>query len=178
MEEFLGLSGLSQYQEDRDMKRSFSLVVLAIAVAAVATMTVFAQSPQGRGPGGPGGRGFGPGGPGAPGGLPMLRQLDLTEAQREQVRAIMEGQRGQGPGKLPQLQKELQLALLADTLDPQKVDALKSGIAAATADELATRIEVESRVAQVLTPEQRAQARDLVGKMGPPNGGPGRRGRR
>lgn len=44
---------------------------------------------EGQHPGGPGGRG--PGGPGGP--MRMLRELDLSEAQKAQVKTIMEEQR-------------------------------------------------------------------------------------
>jgi Spy/CpxP family protein refolding chaperone len=68
------------------------------------------------------------------------------------------------------LERQLQTAILADTPDQQKIEELKNSIAAASAQELAARIDLQSRIAQVLTPEQRAEAREAVGK------GSGRRG--
>jgi Spy/CpxP family protein refolding chaperone len=62
------------------------------------------------------------------------------------------------------LERQLQAALLADTPDPQKIEELKTSIASASAAALAARVELQSRIAQVLTPEQRAQARDALGK--------------
>jgi periplasmic protein CpxP/Spy len=157
------------------MTRRFSLAAVALAVATMVSIPVIAQ----QGPPMRGGRGGGMG-PGGPGPLPMLRDLNLTDAQREQIRAISDAQREKGPGpgqKMGELQKALQLAILADAPDQQKLDELKAAIAGAEAEELVVRIELESRIAQVLTPEQRAQARESVEKMGPPNGrgrGPGR----
>ena len=104
----------------------------------------------------------------------MLRQLGLTDAQREQIRTITQQQRGAaGPErKVADLNKQLHLAILAETPDSQKIDELKTSIAAAMAEELAARIDVQTRIAQVLTPEQRAQARDALAKAGPPQGPP------
>lgn len=158
------------------MKRTMWMTMIAVAVAAVVTIPLMAQPPQGRGMGRGMGMGMGPGrgGPGGPGGagpMAFLRGVDLTDAQREQIRAIMEDHRGNAPGRnVRELDKQLQLAILADTPDTQKIDELKAAIAAGTVEELATRIEVESKIAQILTPAQRAKAREAVGNMGPPPG--------
>jgi periplasmic protein CpxP/Spy len=162
------------------MNRTTWKTAAAVLLAACVALPVMAQPPQGRG-----GRGFGPGGPGGPGPFPMMRELNLTDAQREQIRAITQQERSAGSpqAKLGPLQKELQLAVLADTPDPQKIEQLKAAVAAATAEALSARVEMETQIAQILTPEQRAQARDALAKAGPPNGPPdgqgpgGRRGR-
>lgn len=155
------------------MKRTLWMTISAVALAAIVTIPLMAQPPQGRGMGrgmgmGPG-RG-GPGGPGGPGPMAFLRGVDLTDAQREQIRAIMGEHRENAPGqRMHELEQQLQLAILADTPDT-RIEGLKSAIAAASAEQLAMRIEVESKVAQILTPAQRAQAREAVGNMGPPPG--------
>src|SRR5262245_50583065 len=94
------------------MRRRMAAILGTAAVAAVvATGFVHAQAqaPDGsataprherRGPGGPGGMFGGPGGPGGfgrgPGGpLGLLRQLDLSEDQRAQVRQVMESHRAE-----------------------------------------------------------------------------------
>jgi periplasmic protein CpxP/Spy len=148
------------------MKRMIWSTVLAMVVAAAVAIPVIAQPPQG---------GRGPGrGPAFDGALPVLRGLNLTDAQREQIRSITEGQRnGNNPRRnLMDLERQLQAAILAETPDPQKIDDLKNSIASAAATQLAARIELQERIAQVLTPEQRAQARDALAKAP----GPGRRG--
>ena len=146
------------------MTRTIWSAVAAVVLTAAVAVPVIAQPPQG----GPG-RGFG-----GPGPLPMLRSLNLTDSQREQIRALTEAQRsGQNPRRnLMDLERQLQQAILADTPDQQKIDDLKNSIAAATAADLTARIDLQSRIAQILTPEQRAQARDALAK------GPGRRGAR
>jgi Spy/CpxP family protein refolding chaperone len=96
----------------------------------------------------------------------------LTDAQREQIRSITEAQRtGDNPRhNVMDLERQLQAAVFAETPDQSKIDQLKNSIATARAEELTSRIELQSRIAQVLTPEQRAQARETLGKA------PGRRG--
>lgn len=157
------------------MKRTMWTTIVVVALAGLVTIPLMAQPPQGRGMGRGMGMGMGPGrgGPGGPGGagpMAFLRGVDLTDAQREQIRAIMEDHREGAPGqRMHELEQQLQLAILADTPDTQ-IEGLKSAIAAASAGQLATRIEVESKIAQILTPAQRAKAREAVGNMGPPPG--------
>jgi Spy/CpxP family protein refolding chaperone len=151
----------------------WSAVVTMVLAAAVA-IPVIAQPPQGgRGPGPGPGRGWG-----FDGALPILRGLNLTDAQREQIRTITEGQRtGDNTRQnVMDLERQLQAAILAETPDQQKIDDLKNSIATASAAQLAARIELQSRIAQVLTPEQRAQAREALGKA--PTGRRGRPGPR
>jgi protein CpxP len=146
------------------MKRTIWSAVAALVLAAAVAIPAIAQPPQdGRGPGR---------GPGFDGALPILRGLNLSDAQREQIRALTEAQRtADNPRRnLMNLERQLQGALLADSPDQQKIDDLKNSIAAASAADLTARIELQSRIAQVLTPEQRAQAREALGKA------PGRRG--
>lgn len=140
------------------MKRTIWSAALALVLAGVVAIPVIAQPPQG-------GRGAGRG-PGFDGALPILRGLDLTDAQREQIRAVTQAQTtGDNPRRnLMDLERQLQAAILADTPDQQKIDDLKNSIATASAAALTARIDLQSRIAQVLTPEQRAQARDALAK--------------
>ena len=56
--------------------------------------------------------------------------------------------------------------MFTDSPDQQKIGELKNAITAATAEQLSARVELQSRIAEVLTPEQRAQAREALGKIG------------
>jgi protein CpxP len=157
------------------MKRTLWMTMTVVALAALVTIPLVAQQPQGRGMGRGMGMGMGPGGPGGRGGpggpMAFLRGVELTDAQREQIRAIMDPMREDSPAaKVRDLDKDLQLAILADSPDTQKIDELKAAIAAGTAEELSHRIEIESKIVQILTPAQRAQARENISKMGPPQG--------
>jgi Spy/CpxP family protein refolding chaperone len=105
------------------------------------------------GHGGPGGRGLMPG---------IMREL--TDEQRQQVRAIVQQQReGQdAPRADMKLRRELEAELLADAPNDQKIEELKTQILAAQAEGLSKHITVQKQIAQVLTPEQRAKARERL----------------
>lgn len=137
--------------------RTLWTTVTALLVAAVVLVPVSAQGrPEGR-QGGGRGQGVGPGP-----GMRMLQRLKLTDAQRDQVRAIFEQQRqsGEAPAKkVVELQRELHTAIFADSPDRSKIDQLRAALAEAEAAALAARVETELKIAEVLTPEQRAQAR-------------------
>ena len=140
-------------------------IAAAVLITALGAITVMAQGP------GPQGRGRGPGGPGGPNVLAMVRQLDLSETQREQVRQVMEeGRQGGDPGAaLRDAERKLHEALLADTPDAGSVETLKSAVNAAHAAELDQRIAMIQKVAQILTPAQRQQLLNLR-PQGPPRG--------
>ena len=149
-------------------------VVGAIAAVFVASVAIAGGQDQGQGQGrGPGMRG--PGGPGGRGLAPIMR--DLTEEQRKQVRAILDEQRGdqQGPPADAKLRRELEAELLADVPNDQKIEALKSQILTAQSEGLSRHIAAQKQIAQVLTPEQRAKAREELAKA--PEEGRGRGGR-
>lgn len=102
--------------------------------------------------------------------MPILRQLNLTDAQREQIKTLTDSERAartqnntQAPRQtLFELQKSLQAAIFADTPDQAQIDQLKVSIAEAEATALSARIDMQVKVAQILTPEQRAKARELA----------------
>ncbi len=154
-------------------RRTFAVAAL---VAALGTIPMIAQ---GQGPGGgfgpgPQGRGRGPGGPGpgGPGGpnlLAMVNELDLSDAQRQQLRQIMEeARRAGGPGAgVREAEKKLHEAFLAETPDSAAIDALKAALNTAHAAELDHRVAMMLKVAQILTPAQREQLLKLR-LQGPP----------
>jgi len=142
--------------------RTLSTIAAAAAVAITTALSAGAgQPPAGREPGPGQGRG-GPGGP-----LPILRQLNLTETQRGQIKALTDEQRQQAGDqspvrKLAELQRALRAAVFADTPDNAQIDQLRGGIAEAEAAVLAARVDLQLKIAQILTPEQRKQARELA----------------
>jgi Spy/CpxP family protein refolding chaperone len=143
-----------------------TLAVVLLATVALVTLSAQAQEPpEGRRAGMGEARGFGPG----RGQGPILPRLNLTELQREQVRAIMQENRAgdEAPGqKIGQLHRELRAAIFADTPDQAKIDQLKAAIAEAEAVALDRRVDTELKIAQVLTAEQRAQAREMPAGRG------------
>jgi periplasmic protein CpxP/Spy len=113
------------------------------------------QEARGPGRGGPGfGRGF----------IPFLRDLDLTETQKQQIQTIRETARESQDGRPAdvQLHRQLQTELFADVPDAQKIAALQQQLAQAQSTRLAKQIALEQKVAQVLTAEQRAKIRERL----------------
>jgi len=98
----------------------------------------------------------------------------LTDSQREQVKALTDEQRSQdnqgAMRKLGDLQRQLQAAIYADTPDTNQIDQIRASIAEAETAALAARVDLELKIAQILTPEQRKQARELS-EQRPPRGG-------
>ena len=145
-----------------------------ITIVAALALLLGALPLRAQGPGGPGGQrmgGPGRGGPGGPGGpmgmLPGLNQMDLTDAQREQIRAVMEQERQDDPGeRMRQGEEALHAAVLAQ--DAQGTEAAKALVNAARMAELEHRVAVMQKVVQILTPSQRQQLAQL------PAGGRGR----
>lgn len=152
-----------------------TLAAAAIAVSGLALAPVFAQDgppaggPQMRraGPGGPGFGGRGPGGPMGDLGLP-LRALDLTEAQREQVRGVMESHQAafkEIGDRMRTARQALDAAVTADTLDEAGVRAKAADVATIDADAAVLRARVHQEVFSLLTAEQQAKARELRAQM-------------
>lgn len=118
------------------------------------------------GPGGPGFRG-GPGGPFGMGGF-MLRGLDLTDAQREQVKAIMESHRDEQTAigdRMQAARKALHEAIAADTLDEASIRTKAAEIGAVEADAAVLQAKIKSEVSAILTPEQLKKAKELRSNM-------------
>jgi len=143
--------------------RTLWTTLLAVFVAAAALVAISAQAqerPERREARMGGGRGHGPGRGMGP--VAGLGRLHLTDEQREQVRAIVQEARASSEAPRKQageLHRELRAAVFADTPDPARIDTLKASIAEAQAAALAARIALDLKIAEVLTPEQRAQAR-------------------
>ena len=147
------------------------IVIAAVVALSIGAISLLAQGP-GQGPGGPG-RGRGPGGPGI---LAMVHELDLTDAQREQLRALAEEGRQAGDPGAPMraAEQKLHAAVLADTPDLQAIESLKAALNSAHAAELEHRVEMMRKVAQILTPAQRQQLLQMQPQWPPRGRGPGR----
>jgi periplasmic protein CpxP/Spy len=140
--------------------RTFLAATLVTALASGGAL-VLAQPAQ-RGPGGPGGPGIG--GPGPRRAGPQadlgLRGIDLTDAQREQVRSIMESHKAEfdeAGKKLRDAHRAFAEAVHASPIDEATIRARSTAVAAAMADEAILRAKVRSEVQAILTPEQLEQ---------------------
>ena len=148
----------------------FQVITAGVVVGAVlAAGALHAQQPQrpsgpmrggfGRGGIGPGGqRGFGPGL-----GLPLGR-LDLTDAQRQQIRSIQEQRAPQLrtlAGKVAEAAEAQRRAAVTVPLDEQAIRAAARDVATAQADLSVERARVYNEVFTVLTPEQQDRVRQM-----------------
>ena len=135
------------------------MVMAATLALSLGALPLLAQGPGQR----PGGPGPGPGGPMGPGGPPgilaMLHQLDLTDAQKDQLKALMdEGAQAGDPGAaIRAAEQKLHAAILADVPDLHAIESQKAALNAAHAAELEHRVAMMQRVAQILTPAQKQQ---------------------
>jgi Spy/CpxP family protein refolding chaperone len=114
------------------------------------------------GPGGRGGFGFGPG----PMGLLRMfgPRLNLTDAQREQLKSIAEAHRTEWQSLAERgrtARRALADAVTADTLDEGLVRAKAADVAAVEVDMAVASARTYAEAWQILTPEQQAQAKQL-----------------
>ena len=132
---------------------------LTAAIAVVALLAgglVYAQGPRGGRPGGPGGRG-----PLA--GLP-LRELQLTDAQKEQVRQIRSRHQSQmrdAMTKLETARRAQQTAVQAVPADEAQITSLTQDMVQAEVDVAIQASRLNSELWSVLTPDQQAQLKKL-----------------
>jgi Spy/CpxP family protein refolding chaperone len=146
-----------------------------LAVSGVALTPIFAQDGPAQGgsalrrmgPGGPG-HGFGPG-PGGPFGMlgefgRGLRQLDLSEAQREQLRGVMDSHRAEFQAlgdRMRTAHEALDAVVTADSVDESAIRARSADVAAVQADAAVLRGKVHQEIFSLLTAEQQAKAKEL-----------------
>jgi protein CpxP len=93
-----------------------------------------------------------------------LRGLDLTDAQREQVKATMDAHKATFDAqrdKLVAAHKALNDAVTAGTFDEATVRQKAADLAVIDADGAVLRAKVHSEVWALLTPEQQTKAKTL-----------------
>lgn len=165
-----------------------AVLALTLGLAGVAT----AQPPQGGRGAGPGmpppppdgrggheGRGFGPGRPGDPGGRMMgplgglltlnpdlpLSGLNLTDAQREQVRTLIQGRRDEGRALMERARaamEGMQKATAGTAIDEAAAIERGQALGTVVGEAAVLRARLRNDVLGILTPEQQAEARAMV----------------
>jgi len=143
------------------------MLVLGVGAGVYATAQNTNQGPRsfsrGMGPGGRGGRMGGPGGP--MGMLPMLaRELNITDAQRAQIKTIADSHRDEWKAlgdRARTAHEALQQAVTADAVDEGLIRQRSAEVAAVEADMNVARARTHAEVFQLLTPEQKTQAKTL-----------------
>jgi periplasmic protein CpxP/Spy len=145
--------------------------LLAVGVAAGAFVHAQDQNTNrpsrpfmGRGgPGGPG-RFGGPGGP--MGMLPMLgRELNLTDTQKDQIKAIADSHKDEWKA-LADRERAARTALndlvMADTISEGAIRQKSAEVAAVDADAAVARAHARAEVFQILTADQKAQLKTIT----------------
>lgn len=134
-----------------------TLLLAALPVAAFAA---------GHGPGFGPGKGHGPHGGFGAGHMAehLAERLDLSQAQRDQIRTIHEGYREQADLLMETVKtarQDLGDRIHAELFDEAAIREAAGRLAAAEADLAVLRARIVSDLRQVLTPEQAAEAREL-----------------
>lgn len=120
------------------------------------------------------GHGFqGPGGHGQGGHAEMLehmsKALNLTDAQKQQVKGIMDSVEATASGihaKLEEVHKQLGAATANGQFDETQVRTLATQQAQLEADMTVEHFRAMSKVFSILTPEQRVKAEEMHKQMG------------
>ena len=153
---------------------SLAATLGVVIVAGLGVVAIGAQQgpPPGRGPGGqggPGGRGQGmfgrgPGGPMAGMMMRGLAQLNLTDAQKTQLKEVREANKEATQALAKRMiaaREAMGDAVTADTVVEADIRAKAADVAAAEVDAALLRAKVHAQVFALLTPEQRAKAKEL-----------------
>jgi len=145
----------------RRVRSTIAVTVAAVLLAAGLGTAALAQDQGGR----RGGRGFGPAGPGR-GGFP-LAQLELTDAQKEQVRTVMQRHREDMRTlrqKLHEAHAAQRAAIETVPVNEALIRSTAQSLANAQTDMALLQARIHSDIWAVLTPEQQAKAKELKGK--------------
>ena len=142
--------------------KKFSIISGIGAALLLSTAVVFSQNPPPRPDGPPGPRGplgHGPHGPGGRGDFGPLSGLNLTDAQKEQIKQIHESFAEQAKALREQMRTlhESQRDAMSGTFDEAAVRAAAEARAKLHVEQEVLHAKIMSQVANVLTPEQRAQ---------------------
>ncbi|HBB89650.1 MAG TPA: hypothetical protein DC047_18750 [Blastocatellia bacterium] len=155
--------------EEIEMKKK--ILVLAGIAALLIGATVFAlaqhQGEKMRGPG--------------PGDMVehMSRELNLTDAQKAQVKTLFEAQHATEEGrhtKLDDLRKQIDAATANGQFDENTVRNLASQQSQLMTDQMVDHLRLHSQIYGLLTAEQKTKADQMMKRHG--EGGPGEHGER
>jgi len=154
------------------MNRFRSLTAGVLVAGVFAGAVVFAQAPAPGGPAGAtvpasgrGGRAGAPGGPRAGRDLGLaLRQLNLSDTQRQQIRDLVQRRLQEGKDvqqRLRTAQDDLRTATEALPMNEGAIRAAAQALSLAEADAAVQQARIRGEVFALLTPDQQAQARTL-----------------
>lgn len=136
--------------------------VAAGIAALLVVLLVAAAVSEAQRRGGRGGRGFGGGRPAAM--LLPLRQLDLSEEQREQVRAAVAETREAGRDTaraIRRARRAMAEAVAADPVDEARIRSLAADLGRLQGDAAVGRANLRAALWRLLTPEQQERAAEI-----------------
>ncbi len=106
----------------------------------------------------------------------MSRELNLTDDQKNQVKALLDAQKSTEEArhtKLEEIHKQLEAATANGQFDENTVRNLANQQSQLMADEMVDHMRLHSKIYGLLTAEQRTKADGMMKRHGGP-GGPGR----
>ena len=106
----------------------------------------------------------------------ISRELNLTDAQKTQVKALLEAQQATEEArhtKLEELHKQIEAATANGQFDENTVRNLASQQAQLMADQMVDHLRLHSKMYGLLTAEQKVKADQMMKMHGGPKRGPG-----
>lgn len=100
-------------------------------------------------------------------GSKIYRKLDLSDAQKSQVRDIMQASKGDRQGKYHNMMNQVkarQTLIESPTLDEAALNQMADTMASKVKQRFIARTKAEHQIWQILTPEQREKAKKLQAK--------------
>lgn len=101
-------------------------------------------------------------------GIPrMLKGVDLTEAQKSEIKELVEAQQTDKRNDMKshwELRKQLNQLAFNDRLDQNKLEAIINEATESHADRLAKKAKLNNAIFNVLTAEQKQQLKDKMGE--------------
>ena len=95
---------------------------------------------------------------------PMVRQLNLSDAQKERLKSIEASHRDDVKAlgdRAVAAHQGLEAAVTAETFDEATIRSRSTEVAAVEADMAVARARIRAEILQVLTPEQQAQLKQM-----------------
>ena len=153
------------------------LVVVSIAALMIGA-TIFAVAQEGHMEGPPRPHGDGPPPPPEDMMEHISRELNLSDAQKTQAKAILDAERAATDpleAKSEEIHKQIEATVVNGQFDETQVRALADQAGQLSADMMVEHIRAHTKLFSILTPEQRVKALEMHKRMGGPGGphGPG-----
>ena len=103
----------------------------------------------------------------------LSRALNLTDAQKTQVKAILDAERAAtepGRSRMEDIHKQVEAALFSGQFDEAQIRPLATQASQIMTDQMVEHLRAFAKIYALLTPEQRVKAQEMHKGMGP--GGP------